>query len=107
MKLQLPHFQRGFGVSPSAGSDISAFSAATVSLVHWLDLCSHCEQNLIDLASPDQDLANLDQWTALILIALKQAHHFLLTELGCHEWSIDGPAPASAVPQIEGLRSCC
>jgi len=35
------------------------------------------------------------------LHALK--HDVLLTEFGCHEWSIDGPAPASAVPQIEGL----
>ena len=26
----------------------------------------------------------------------------LLTEFGCHEWSIDGPAPALAIPQIEG-----
>jgi len=32
------------------------------------------------------------------LNALKQAHHVLLTEFGCHEWSID----ALAVPQIEG-----
>jgi len=37
------------------------------------------------------------------LFALKQAHQILLTDFGCHEWSIDGPAPASAVPQIEGL----
>ena len=44
-----------------------------------------------------------DQWSAPILLALKQAHKVLLTDFGCHEWSIDGPAPASAVPQIEGL----
>jgi len=49
-----------------------------------------------DLAStwaPGQDLINLDQWSAPILLALKQ----LLTDFGCHEWSIDGPAPALAV----------
>jgi len=45
---------------------------------------------------------NLDQWAAPILLALKQAHQVLLTDFGCHEWSSDGPAPASAVPQIEG-----
>ena len=39
---------------------------------------------------------------AFILLALKQAHKVLLTDFGCHEWSLDGPAPASAVPQIEG-----
>ena len=36
------------------------------------------------------------------MLALKQAHQVLLTDFGCHEWSIDGPAAASAVPQIEG-----
>jgi len=45
---------------------------------------------------------NPDQWSAPILLALKQAHQVFLTEFGCHERSIDGPAPASAVPQIEG-----
>jgi len=59
----------------------------------------------IDLAStwaPGQDLTHPDQWSAPVLLALKQAHQVLLTEFGCHEWSIDGLAPASAVPQIEG-----
>ena len=36
------------------------------------------------------------------MLALKQTHQVLLTDFGCHEWSIDGPAPVSAVPQIEG-----
>jgi len=31
-----------------------------------------------------------------------QAHQVFLTDFGCHEWSIDAPALASAVPQIEG-----
>jgi len=47
MKLQLPHFF----VTTNAGSAISAFYAASVSLVQWLSFCSHPEQNLIDLAS--------------------------------------------------------
>ena len=71
----------------------------------WLGFCIHAEQSFIDLAStwaPGQDLANPDQWSAPVLLALKQAHKVLLTNFGCHEWSIDGPAPASAVPHIEG-----
>jgi len=51
MKLQLPHFRGGVGVTPNAGSAFSAFYAASVSLVQWLGFCSHAEQNLIDLAS--------------------------------------------------------
>ena len=92
-------------MTPNSGSAISVFCAASVSLMQWLSFCRHPEQNFIDLAStwvPGQDLANPDQWTAPILIALKQAHHVLLTEFGCHEWSIDGPDPASVASQIEG-----
>ena len=76
MKLQLPHFRRGFGVTPNAGSAISAFYVASVYLVQWLGFGSHAEQNFIDLAStwaPGQDLANPDQWSAPILLDLKQA----------------------------------
>ena len=105
MKLQLLHFRGGFGVTPNAGSAISAFYAASLSLVQCLGFCSYAEQNFIDLAStwaPGKDLANPDQWSTPILLALKQAHKVLLTDLGCHEWSLDGPVPASAVPQIEG-----
>jgi len=61
MKLQLPHFRGGFGVTPNAGSAISAFYAASVSLVQWLGFCSHTEQDFIDLASTwaqGQDLDN-------------------------------------------------
>ena len=108
MKLQLPHFRGGVGVTPNAGSAISAFYAAPVSLVHWLGFCSHAEQNLIVLAStwaPGQDVANPDQWSAPILLALKQAQQVLFTDFACHEWSIDGPSPASAVPQIEDSSS--
>jgi len=105
IKLQLPHFWGGFGVTPNAGSTISAFYAESVSLVQWLGFCSHGEKNFIELASTwasGQDLANPDQWSAPILLALKQAHQALLTEFSCHEWPINGPAPASAVSQIEG-----
>jgi len=103
--LQLPHCRGGFGVIPNAGSAISAFYVASVSLVQWLSFCSHAEHNFIDLAStwaPGQDLANPDKWSATILLALKRAHQILITDFGCHEWSIDGPAPTSAVLQIEG-----
>jgi len=40
-KLQLAHFRGGFGVTPNAGSAISAFYAASVSLMQWLGFCSH------------------------------------------------------------------
>ena len=105
----MPHvWGGGFGVTPNDGSTFFAFYAASVSLVQWLGFCSHAKHNCIVLAStwaPGQDLANPDQWSALILLALRHAHRVLLTEFGCHEWSIDGPAPTSAVLQIEGSSS--
>jgi len=51
------------------------------------------------LAGQYNDMAG---WRPLPLMRLQQAHKVLLTDFGCHEWSINGPAPASAVPQIEG-----
>ena len=72
--------------------------------MQWLRVCSHAEQNFIDLAktwAPGQDLANPDQWSAPILLDLKQAHQVFLTDFGCHEKSVNGPAFASAVPQID------
>jgi len=50
MKLQLPHFRAGFIVTPNAGSAISAFYVASVSLVQWLGFCSHADQNFTELA---------------------------------------------------------
>ena len=46
-----------------------------VSLVQWLGFCRETQQNFIDLAStwaPGQDLANPDQWSAPIFLALKR-----------------------------------
>jgi len=63
MKLQLPHSRGGFGKTPNAGSAISAFYAASVSLVQWLGFCSYPKQDFIEFArtwAPGQDLANLD-----------------------------------------------
>ena len=109
MKLQLPHFRKGFYVTPNAGSAVSAFYAASVSLVQWLGFCSHAEQNFIELAStwaPGQDLTNLDQWSAPILLALKQAHQVLLTDFGCHEWSTSSCLGSSTNRRLEP-KSCC
>ena len=44
----------------------------------------------------------LRKYEQLFSFLLLPSLQVLLTEFGCHEWSIDGPAPASAVPQIDG-----
>jgi len=44
----------------------------------------------------------LQKYEQLFSFLLLPSLQVLLTEFGCHEWSIDGPAPASAVLQIDG-----
>ena len=36
MKIQVPHFRGGFGITPNEGSAIWAFYSATFALVVWL-----------------------------------------------------------------------
>jgi len=99
MKLQLPHHRDrgGFGITPCAGSAISAFYASTTSLVRWLGRHGNAQQdvaNLADIWAPGQDMSNPESWTAPILTALKCTHALLLADYECTEW---GPAarPAS------------
>jgi len=63
MKLQLPHHRGGFGITPCAGSAISAFYASTASLVRWLGHHSNAQQDLTNFAdvwAPGQDMSNPD-----------------------------------------------
>ena len=50
MKIQVPHFRGGFGITPNEGSAIAAFYSATYVLVVWLG--SHGGNR------PAQDFAN-------------------------------------------------
>jgi len=77
MKLQLAHHRRSFGITPCAGSAISAFYASTASLVQWLGHHCNAQQdlaNLSDVWAPGQYMSNPESWTAPILTALKCCH---------------------------------
>ena len=106
MKLQLPHHRGGYGITPVAGSGISAFYASSASLVRWLGLHSNAQQDLVNLAAvwaPGQNLSNPDVWTAPLLQALKCSHALLLAEYECVEWGpAAGPAPSAAPVAIAG-----
>jgi len=83
MKLQLPHHRGGFGITPCAGSAISAFYTSTASLFRWSGHHSNAQQdfpNLADVCAPGQDMSNPDSWTAAILTALKCTYALLLAE---------------------------
>jgi len=106
MKLQVPHYRCGFGITPCAGSAISSFYALTDSLVRWLGHHGNAQQDLANLAdvwAPGQDMSNPDSWTAPILSALKCTHALLLAEYACTEWGpAAGPASSDALVAIAG-----
>ena len=106
MKLQMPHHREGYGITPCAGSAISAVYASTASLVRWLGHHSNAQQDLTNLAgvwAPGQDMSNPDFWTAPILTAFTYAHAFLLVDYDCIEWGLAaGPASSAVFVAIAG-----
>ena len=106
MKLQLPHHQGSFGITPCAGSAISAFFTSTASPFRWSGHHSNAQQdfaNLADVCAPGQDMSNPDSWTASILIALKCTYALLLADYEYTEWRPPaGPASSDASVAIAG-----
>jgi hypothetical protein len=109
MKIQLPHFRGGYGITPNEGSAISAFYSATCALVVWLG--SHGgtrpAQHFADAWAPGLDLTSPDSWHAPLLQALSSLHALLLQDYGCVEWTSASdrvPAPlavSTALPIVQ------
>jgi len=98
MKIQMPHFRGGFGITPHEGSAISAFYCATCALVVWLG--SHWgnrpAQDFADTWAPGLNLTSPDSWHAPLLQALSALHALLLQDYGCVQWTSESdrvPAP--------------
>jgi len=72
MKIQVPHFRGGFGITPNEGSAISAFYSATCALVVWLG--SHGgnrpAQDFANTWAPGLNLTSPDSWHAPLVQAL-------------------------------------
>jgi len=103
MKIQVPHFRGGFGITPNEGSAISTFYSATCALVVWLG--SHVgtrpDQQFADSWAPRLDLTSPDSWHALLLQALSTSHALLLQDHGCVEWTSEShPVPVPLVVSI-------
>ena len=66
MKIQVPRFRGGFGITPNEGSAISAFYSATCALVVWLG--SHGgnrpAQDFANTWAPGLNLTSPDSWHA-------------------------------------------
>ena len=98
MKIQVPHFRGGFGITPNEGSSISAFYSATCTLVVWLG--SHGgnrpAQDFANTWAPGLNLTSPDSWHAPLLQSLSASHALLLQDYGCVEWTSESdrvPAP--------------
>jgi len=113
MKIQVPHFRAGFGITPNEGSTISAFYSATCALVIWLG--SHrgnrSAQDFVDAWAPGLDLISPDSWHAPLLQALLSSHALLLLDYECVEWTSASdrvPAPLAvsiALPFVQPSAS--
>jgi len=113
MKTQLPHFRKGFGITPNEGSTISAFYSATCALIVWLG--SHggalAAQQFADTWALGHDLTSPETWQAPLLEALSKLHALLLQDYGCVEQTagshrasvllaVSGPLPSSSQPSV-------
>jgi len=109
MKIQVPHFRVGFGITSNEGSAISALYSATCTLVVWLG--SHGgirpAQDFVDTWAPGLNLTSPDSWHAPLLQALSASHALLLQDYGCVEWTSEShrvPAPLTvsiALPFVQ------
>ena len=113
VKIQMPHFRGGFGITPNEGSAISAFYSATRALVVWLG--SHRgtrpAQHFSDAWAAGLDLTSPDSWHAPLLQALSISHALLPQDYGCVEWTsesdrVPGGCQVRRLPK-KNSKSCC
>jgi len=111
MKIQVPHFRGGFGITPNEGSAISAFYSATCALVVWLG--NRPAQDFANTWAPGLNLTSPDSWHAPLLQALSALHALLLQDCGCVEWTSESdrvPAPLAvsiALPFVQPSVGSC
>jgi len=109
MKIQVPYFRGGFGITPNEGSAISAFYSDTCALVVWLG--SHGgtrpAQHFADAWAPGLDLTSPNSWHAPLLQALSTSHALLLQDYGCVEYTSESdrvPAPLAVSIALSSVR---
>jgi len=80
MKIQVPHFPGGFGITSNEDSAISVFYSVTCALVVWMG--SHggnrSAQDFADTWAPGLNLTSPYSWHAPLLQALSASHVLLL-----------------------------
>ena len=100
LKVQSPHHEGGYVVTPTAASGLAAFYSATSRFVAFLANLPHGGAWLHD----GQVLADHDTWSNPQLQALVQTYARRIQEYKCVERQLQGPAPAAPVvdqgPQV-------
>ena len=106
MKIQVPHFRGGFGITPNAGNAISAIYSATCALVVWLgsDGGNRPAQDFANTWAPGLNLTSPDSWQAPLLQTLSASHALLLQEYGCVEWTSESEPSQPNVPTAKAKQ---
>jgi hypothetical protein len=93
LKVQSPHHEGGYAITPTAASGLAAFYSATSRFVAFLANLPHGGAWQHD----GQVLADHDTWSNPQLQALVQTYARLIQEYRCVERQSQGPAPAAPV----------
>ena len=79
-RLQMPHADGGFGLTPNTIAQTSAKVAMPSRFFGLVSSLSPDEQNLL---LPNQEVHNPDTWTAPHVLQLKREHEILVDKYGC------------------------
>ncbi len=105
LKVQSPHHEGGYAITPSAASGLAAFYSATSKFVVLLASLPHGDA----WARAGQALAAPGTWSNSQLQALVKAHASLIHDYKCAEQQPQHDAPAAPaaaqVPQAPHLSS--
>ena len=94
LKVQSPHHEGGYAITPTAASGLAAFYSATSKFVALLASLPYKDA----WVRGDQALEAHDTWSNTQLKALAQAHTTLIHDYKCAEQQpqLDAPAPPAA-----------
>jgi hypothetical protein len=98
LKVQSPHHEGGYAITPTAASGLAAFYSATSKLVALLASLPHRDA----WVRGGQALAAHDTWSNTQLMALVQTHTCLIHDYKCAEQQPqhDAPAAPAAAAQV-------
>jgi hypothetical protein len=108
LKVQSPHHEGGYAITPTAASVLATFYSATSRFVTLLASLPHGGAWIHDGQVSQQALADHDTWSNPQLQALVQTHARLIQDYKCVERQLQGPyaRASAALGNVLLLLSC-